>query len=243
MTRHLVLFDVDHTLVDVLRFHEPVYGEVLRESFGIDGRLREVEFSGKTTPNILRELAAHHGVVADAIEAALPRMIVRFNSGVLARLDPDLRATVLPGVVELLRCLNARGQVMGVVTGNPPEIGRTVLERAHLLQYFSVSSFGTEARGRSELVALAVRRASDQLRITFKPREVVVVGDSPHDVAAGKSFGARTIAIGTGLSGWDELDAARPDGLFRDCRDFATVCASIAANAHVERRHWWKVWQ
>ena len=216
--------------------------EVLRESFGIDVQLRDIGFSGKTTPNILRELAAHHGVVADGIEAALPRMIERFNAGVLARLDPDLRAAVLPGVVELLRCLNAHGQVMGVVTGNPPEIGRTVLERAGLLHYFAVCTYGTEARERSELVALAVRKARDQLYITFKPREVVVVGDSPHDVTAGKSYGARTIAIGTGLSEWHELEAARPDELFPDCRDVPMVCASIAVNAHFAGRRWWKVW-
>lgn len=228
MKAKLVLFDIDHTLVDVLRFHEPAYAEVLERAFGITAALHEVAFSGKTTPNILRELALRHGLDEVTLERALPAIIDDFDRAVLARLEPDLRPYVLPGVVPLLGCLNARGHALGVVTGNPPEIGRAVLERALLLRYFSVFAFGTEARERSELVALAAAKAAAQFRRAFAPRDVVVVGDSPHDVIAGKRYGARTVAIGTGLSDRHDLEEAQPDLLFADCEQYARICEAIS---------------
>jgi phosphoglycolate phosphatase-like HAD superfamily hydrolase len=231
MKPQIVLFDIDHTLVDVLRFHEPVYGEVLRRAFRITASLRDIAFSGKTTPNILRELALLHGVDEEKFDEALPMLIADFDRGVLARLDPDLRLSVLPGVVSLLGCLNARGNVLGVVTGNPPEIGRAVLEHAQLLRYFSVFAFGTEARERSELVALACARASAESGRQFAPRDVVVVGDSAHDVVAGKRYGAWTVAIATGLAERRELEEAKPDLLFDDCQQYDRVCAAISAGS------------
>lgn len=238
MSARLVLFDVDHTLVDVLAFHEPVYAEVLSAIFGVPATLRDITFSGKTTPNIIRELALGAGVPHATVEKQLPAALDRFNAAVVARLPADLRSCVLPGISELLTCLSIHGSVLGVVTGNPPAIGQAVLGRAGLLKHFATSTFGTEARERHELIAIAVRKCASELGMTLHPRDVVVVGDSPHDVLAGRLFGARTLALATGLSSEQELRAARPDFLFADARAHEAICRAIHTSAERPVLRW-----
>ncbi|MHB8618140.1 MAG: HAD family hydrolase [Chloroflexota bacterium] len=229
---HLVLFDIDHTLVDVLRFHEPAYALALKEIYGIEARLRDIEFSGKTTPNILREIAEHHHVSQREIEAGLVAALLRFNSAVLEGLEPDLRPYLLPGIPDLLRCLSSHGHVLGVLTGNPPEVGVQVLLSSGLAATFAIRTFGTEARERPALVGISAIKARDLLGFSFQPDDVVIVGDSPHDVRAGKSYGARTVALETGLSTHLELAAAAPDYIFRDAQEYRQVCEAITGDQH-----------
>jgi phosphoglycolate phosphatase-like HAD superfamily hydrolase len=226
--RRLVLFDIDHTLVDVQRFHEAAYEAVVRKHAGVAVRLRDIQFAGKTTPNIFRELYALAGLPEGAVEPALPALLADFRTAVVEQLGESLAGDLLPGVPDLLRCLAARGHLLGVVTGNPPEIGRTVLERAGLLPWFQVFAFGTEAPQRPALVGIAAGRAQALTGEAFPPERVVVVGDTPYDVDAGKRFGARTVAVGTGLYTRDELAAAGPDLILASFADHAAACAALA---------------
>lgn len=227
MERNLVLFDIDHTLVDLLQFHEPAYRLVLSEVYGVQGDLRTIQFSGKTTPNIFRELGGRAGLEPLVIETNLPRALTRFSEIVLKCLDVDLRPHILPGVVELLQCLSKQQCVLGIVTGNPREIGMAVLQRTGLEEYFAACAFGTEAKDRVDLVALAIRRARKRCDYDFIPTEVTVVGDSPHDVVSGKRIGARTVALATGLSPRAELLATGPDFVFDNCADYQLICRAI----------------
>lgn len=227
MRTRVALFDIDHTLVDVLAYHEPAYSATMSTVFGVAADLHDIDFSGKTTPRILGELAFACGRPSSEIASRLPEALELFGRLVLTGLDDDLRGRVLPGIPELLDCLRRRGIVLGVVTGNPPLIGSAVLNRSGLERWFTACAFGTEASGRWELVQLAVERAARAARMTVRPRDVVVVGDSPHDIAAGKAYGARTVAFGTGLTPASELAAAGPDFLFPNASDHEAVCRAI----------------
>jgi phosphoglycolate phosphatase-like HAD superfamily hydrolase len=50
----------------------------------------------------------------------------------------------------------------------------------------------------------------------FAPADVVVIGDTPHDVDCARAFGAVAVAVTTGQFTRDELLAERPDHLFDD---------------------------
>ncbi len=230
MRTRLALFDIDHTLVDVLTYHEAAYPATMSAIFGVSKDLRDIEFSGKTTPRIFRELATAAGFSSREVDARLSEALDLFDQIVLAGLDSDLRSHVLPGIPQLLECLRGRGIVLGVVTGNPPEIGKEVLQRSGLRPCFVACAFGTEASERWQLVQLAVERTSRATASSIHPRDVVVVGDSAHDIAAGKRYGATTLALGTGLTPRSELAAADPDFLFPNASDHEAVCRVIAGD-------------
>lgn len=235
MKPQLVLFDIDHTLVDVLAFHEPAYTSALKEVYGVDARLRDIQFSGMTTPNIVCELARLSGVPGEKVEAGLPRALEVLARDIIANLDGDLRESILPGASEVLEALRADAICLGIVTGNPRAIGEEVLRRTHLLPYFAVRVYGDEAAERWQLAALAVERARQLVATPIEAHNVVVVGDSPHDVRAGKRVGAATVAIGTGLHAHDTLAASEPDVLLADLADYrAAYDAIITAHSHLQ---------
>ena len=224
----LILFDVDHTLLDVSALHEPAYEAAVLTAHGIPVRLRDIVFVGKTTPNIFRDLCAHAGLERAVVEASLPGLLEQFIRAVIDALPSDLRPNVLPGIPALLECLEQRGHPLGVVSGNPPEIGHEVLGRAGLSRRFSVFAFGPEAAERWQLVQLAIERASSAAGRAIPAERVVVVGDTPFDAQAGRRAGARTVLVGTSIYPRSELEAAQPDLLVPSFAHAQSACRALS---------------
>ncbi len=222
--RRLILFDLDHTLVDLLGFQERAHARMFQEVFGVPGRLTDIAFSGKTTPNILREVCALYGLSSALVGAKLPEAMQVLSHRLFEETGSDLSGAVLPGVRPLLDCLTARGQLLGILTGNPPEMGSRVLSAACLWDYFRLFTFGTEARERTDLVRLSLLKAQRECHFNGDGRSVAVVGDSIHDVACAKPLGAFTVAVATGVHSPEELRAAGADYVFQSCEPYQEIC-------------------
>jgi phosphoglycolate phosphatase-like HAD superfamily hydrolase len=80
---------------------------------------------------------------------------------------------------------------------------------------------------RRRLPGLATRRAHALVGYPFAPTEVVVIGDTPHDIDCARAFGAMAVAVTTGRYTRDELLADRPDHLFDDLGDVERVLAAV----------------
>jgi phosphoglycolate phosphatase-like HAD superfamily hydrolase len=63
----------------------------------------------------------------------------------------------------------------------------------------------------------------------FSGKEIVIVGDTPKDVACGLHLGVRTIATATGHHSADELAACGADHVFADLSDVDAVWRAIEA--------------
>ena len=61
----------------------------------------------------------------------------------------------------------------------------------------------------------------------FAGKSVVVVGDSIHDVACGRSIGVRAVAVATGITSVERLAAERPDAIFEDFTETDRALAAI----------------
>lgn len=220
--RRLVLFDIDGTLVTGGPAKE-AFRKALFEVFGTAGPIETWEFSGKTDPQIARELLVEAAVGSERIAEGLPRLWERYLSEMEERL-PERPTRALPGVVELLSRLATEGTVaLGLLTGNVVEGARLKLGSAGLDGWLSVGAFGSDHEERRELPPIAVRRAREHWGADFARKDVVVVGDTPRDVECGSAHGARTVAVATGrfeaerlsevgadavLEGFDETDLA-----------------------------------
>jgi phosphoglycolate phosphatase len=214
----LILFDVDQTLVDALAHHEVAYRNAFKELFNVDAELTGIKFAGKTVPNIIRELAEFKGIPRDIVESKLTETIERIESFFKESVDKG-EIRVLPGVRELLEKLRKGNNFLGIVTGNPEGITQSILEKGKLKGYFDIFIYGSEGKDRVELVGTAIAKAGRKFDTKFFGKDVVIVGDSIHDIECGKPYGALTIAVTTGFYSKEELMEHSPDYIFRDMTD------------------------
>ena len=189
----LYLFDIDGTLLRARRAGSRAFDAVFADHHGVAGACEGMRFGGKTDPALIDEIfTARLGRPPTQAEHAA------FLDAYLARLHADLAqrgVDVLAGVPEALAWLAARPEVMlGVATGNVRAGADAKLAAAGLGDRFVVGGYGCDSAVRAELVAAAIARGRDRAEID----EVVVVGDTIHDIAAARACGAVACAVATG---------------------------------------------
>jgi phosphoglycolate phosphatase len=229
--RRLVLFDIDGTLLTSEGAGKNAVREALQEVFGTAGPIGGYSFSGRTDPEIVHDLLSAAGIPEDRIAAGLPVLWERYLEK-LRRDIPGARVQPLPGVPTLLdRLHGAQGEVVpGLLTGNLEQGARLKMEAAGLgFDRFRVGAYGSDHRARPELPAIAIERARVATGITFRGKEVVVIGDTPLDIACGRHLGVRTIAVATGRHTADELAEHSPDHLLPDLADLDAAWRAISA--------------
>lgn len=219
--KHLLLWDIDGTLIASGGAGMRALQVALRAVFGIDGSLVEIDFAGRTDMWIMREVFRKFDV------APTPDHFTRFFDGYVAALPRELNnpeARVLPGVHELLAAARAHGGIaQGLVTGNMRRGAELKLSHHGLWGYFGFGAFADDSEHRNDLGPHAVRRALEQHGVNFAADDVWVIGDTPHDIACGKAIGARTLAVGTGGSTVEQLRAHHPTAALEDLSDTVTV--------------------
>ena len=222
----LVLFDIDGTLLSAGRAARESGLAALREVYGWSGTAERHDFSGKTDPQIIRELIVE-SVGDERCEAQLERALDRYLSELRARLTPDA-VVPKPGVPELLeRLAGEPGVTLALLTGNLEPGARLKLDPPGFNRYFPFGAFGSDSADRYELPAIAVERARATTGRQFHGKSIVIVGDSIHDVACGRSLGVRSVAVATGPTPYARLESERPDALMNDFSDVAEAARVI----------------
>ncbi|HTL31711.1 MAG TPA: HAD family hydrolase [Kofleriaceae bacterium] len=204
----LYLFDIDGTLLHAHGSGRGAFDEVMHELHGVADASNGIRYGGKTDHAIVEEIfVARLGRSAKAEERAafLAAYVPR-----LQRMLAEQGVEVLAGVPEALAFLAARPAVrLGIATGNIREGAAAKLDAARLASWFSIGGYGCDAVLRAELVARAIERG----RQAHDVKEVVVVGDTIHDIAAARACGATVCAVATGSDPADKLGDA--DVVFR----------------------------
>jgi phosphoglycolate phosphatase-like HAD superfamily hydrolase len=134
----------------------------------------------------------------------------------------------MPGVQELLEQLGRTTAVLGLLTGNVVPGARLKLRAARIdCDQFVVGAYGSDHALRAELPPIAARRAEPWFGRIPGGTEVVIIGDTPADVACAASIGARTVAVATGGYSEAELADAGADAVLPDLSDLARARAAI----------------
>ncbi|HEX7941098.1 MAG TPA: HAD family hydrolase [Gemmatimonadaceae bacterium] len=227
--RKLVLFDIDGTILWTDGAGRRAVFGALVEHFGVVDP-GDHRFDGKTDPQIVRELLTKAGVSDADIDARLDRILESYYALLREELDgADHREHVFPGVHELLDELERRDDVvLGLLTGNIEAGARVKLTAVGIAPHrFVVGAFGSDHHHRPELPEIARRRAERVLGHPINGRDVVVIGDTPADVACGVGIGARAIGVATGRYSVDELRACDAAAVFPDLTDTDAVVRAI----------------
>lgn len=198
MTAKLLLFDIDGTLV--LSGGAGLRGltRAFAAEFDVDGAFAEVAMPGRTDRAILADVVDRRAMVLEpARESSLRARYEQFLEEELER--PHPRKRVLPGVVSLLDDLGANDDLaLGLLTGNFPEAARIKLRYFGLWHHFGFGAFGDDALDRNDLLEIALERARAFGLESFAPADIVIVGDTPLDVACARAGGVQMVAVATG---------------------------------------------
>lgn len=225
---HLVLFDIDGTLVLTGRAGMRAMNRACEETVGHANALSGVAVAGRTDWIILHDVMANHGLSLDDVRLDELR---RLYVGHLAEeiiLPGEGVKDVMPGIRELLDRLHGQPDVaLGLLTGNFEGGARIKLEHFDLWKYFPVGAFGGDSPDRNALVPVALRRARERRIADLPPQRVVVVGDTPHDVACAHAVGAVAVAVATGGYTVEQLRETHADYVFSDLRDTEAFVALL----------------
>lgn len=215
----LALFDIDGTLLHTGGASRAAMLAAVRSVFPAYARADDYDFVGKTDLLILEELLTLAGADDREREDNIADVVRRYQEFLPVEMN-NYRLQVLPGVPELLAILQRRPDVeLGLLTGNLKTGAYTKLRAASLDRYFPFGAFGDDHRDRNLLPAVAVTRAEAHTGRTFRPTDVLVVGDGVRDIRCARFFGAIAVAVATGYNPKAALVAEKPDFLYDDLAD------------------------
>jgi phosphoglycolate phosphatase len=225
----LILFDIDGTIMITNGAGRRAVHRALLEVFGNIGPT-DHRFDGKTDPQIVRELMRLAGHGDETIDARMERMLDRYVAYLQEELaDPAHSAHVFPGVRELIDTLDARADaLLGLLTGNLAAGARAKLAAVDIdPDRFRVGAFGSDHELRSELPAIAQRRVRESFGLDIPGHDIIVIGDTPADLACGRAIGARAIGVATGHYSVEVLASHGAAAVFEDLADTAAVVDAI----------------
>ena len=215
--KRLLLFDIDGTLVNTAGAGVESLKRTLHNRFGAKDDLHDIEIAGKTDRAIIRDILRKYQV--DPNEENMASFAQEYIHGLPLSLSRS-RGRVLRGIQLLLERLKTRPHiVLALLTGNLQQGARLKLQHYGLWDFFEFGAFADDHHDRNELGAFARERAQTRHGHDFDAADIDVIGDTKHDIACGKAFGARTIAVATGSWSRKRLQMCAPDFLFDDLAD------------------------
>lgn len=211
----VLLFDIDGTLVTTggagRRAMQRGFSELHGKPEALDFR-----FDGMTDRSIVRRALVNVGLepTAAAIDAVIEAYVVALADEV--RRAPDAEYQVHAGMREAVAAARSAGAAVGLGTGNVRLGARLKLERVSLYHEFDFGGFGCDAEARDELLRIGAERGAARLGVPVTDCRVVVIGDTPKDVAAARAIGAECIAVGTGAYAREVLLESGATAVFGD---------------------------
>jgi len=211
----LVLFDIDGTLVHTGGAGTAAFTKTFAKQFNLHHGTEKMKFAGRTDVSLVREFFRIHNVTAT------PEHFREFFEHYVFWLQHILEVNggeMCRGVRDFIRDLRALPQppVLGLLTGNV-QIGAEIkLRHFGLWEIFQFGGFADDHEERDHIAAAALARARRVLGKDLRSEEIVVIGDTPFDVRCGKFIGAKTLAVATGGSKFEELKKCAADWTVED---------------------------
>jgi phosphoglycolate phosphatase len=208
-----ILFDKDGTLFDFEASYAPATAAVLRELAGDERRAFDMGqaigfdlnagrfLSGSaviagTAHDLAQALAPYADIGAgqhNLFSQRIDMLFARHSTGAMA---------LFPETPQVLQAISAAGLPIGLATNDSEENGRAHLAAAgigHHFDFFAGHDSGHGAKPGPGMVLAFARQCG------VAPSDVVMVGDSAHDMVCAKGAGATGVAIASGMTPADEL--------------------------------------
>jgi len=214
----ILLWDIDGTLIRSGNAGHRAMNAAALAVFGLHEAFAHFDFGGRTDPWVLDLLCRQHRLVTS------PAHIEQFYAVYVDHLRRELdnpRSFACAGIRETLEHFHSAPDILqGLLTGNILAGARVKLEHFGLWTYFPFGAFADDSGERNRLGPIALERARRHVgRQDLSPTDLIVIGDTPHDIACARAVGAHCVVTATGGATFDELAAHNPDLLVRDFVD------------------------
>lgn len=200
----VVFWDIDGTLIRTGGAGVKAFERTFESVFGLKEATRTLQFSGRTDSSLVRECFLLHEIAPtqenfEAFFTAYPLVLEEF----LQRLP----GAVCEGVSSFMERLLGMGEppLMALLTGNIRRGAELKLRHYGLWEHFRTGAFGDDHEDRNCIAGIARERAEGELGRTLEGTEMLVIGDTPLDIACGKSIGAKVLGVGTGTFTREQL--------------------------------------
>ena len=227
MLKKLVLFDIDGTLLSVNSVNRRILMDALREVYGTEGSAGTHDFAGKMDSIIIYEVLHNaglsDGVIAEKFDKAKQTYIEMFRMQ-----SKSTDVVLMDGVRKLLDELSAHSElIVGLLTGNFEGSGRHKLLLPDINHYFPFGAFADDGASRNELPRVAVEKAYKLTGKRFSEQNIIIIGDTEHDIACARVLNAKSIAVATGTYSTEELKKHNPHILYKNLCETDIVISEI----------------
>ncbi|GHB07469.1 phosphoglycolate phosphatase [Salinicola rhizosphaerae] len=204
----LVAFDLDGTLIDSVPDLAAAVDAMLSErGLPAAGEARVRDWVGNGSHKLV-ERALQWACLREPAEAETDAALARFMD--FYGQDPCARTRVYPGVVKALERLHERGIIVTLITNKPAAFIDPLLRGLSLASFFQLALGGDSLPEKKPHPAPLLHMAE---HFGVAPANALMVGDSRHDVEAGKRAGFRTLAVPYGYNHGEPVAESGPDGI------------------------------
>lgn len=215
--KRLIAFDLDGTLIDsVPDLAVAVQASLQEVALPIPSEHDVRDWVGNGAP-VLVERALTWAVGAPpglALQSAAYEAFMRHYAAA-----PNALTQLYPGVKSALNALHSAGYQLVLITNKPARFIPPILGHFELLPLFELC-LGGDSVAEKKPSPMALLHAAQQLEIGASAS--VMVGDSRHDIAAGKAAGFTTIALPYGYNHGEPIQQSQPDLLIDSLTELIT---------------------
>ncbi len=230
----LVLWNIDLTLMDVVKVSRDAYAEAFRR---VTGRplVSLPQLAGRSDTEIFFEALYLNDVPTGDDEVADADLLTKYCwelENAFADREGELSAQgrLMPGARQAVAAVAAMpGVLQAVLTGTIAPNAAIKLRAFGLDQYFhlEIGGYGSDAYPRGSQLLKARNLAAEKYGIPAADDSTVYIADSARDVEAAEIGGARCIAVATGRETAAELREAGADIVLTDLSDTGQVTTAI----------------
>jgi HAD superfamily hydrolase (TIGR01509 family) len=200
-----LLFDLDGTLAETDSLHLPTWVEaLLPHGIDVDEALYRENISGRANAEVVRDL-----LPGPSDEEG--RSIFEAKEASFRELAVDLEP--LPGLLDFLREIKARGLATGLVTNAPAENVGAILPALKLQDFFDITVLSEEVEAVKPDPA-PYNKALQKLDVA--PEEALAFEDSVSGIASAVGAGIPTV----GITSTQKPERLRGAGAFVLAKDF-----------------------
>jgi phosphoglycolate phosphatase len=203
----IYLFDIDGTLVKGGGGRRAIERALALVVGAAEARV-SFSFGGMTDRAIARRALTELG--AEPSESSIALLIEHYLGFLHDELDQTPCSMPTGALAALDRAGSLENVAVGLGTGNVERGARAKLDRVGLAGRFAFGGFGCDHEDRAELLRVGAARGAARLGLAFDACRVVVIGDTPLDVAAAHAIGAECVAVATGSYALADLAACGP---------------------------------